>query len=156
MTQFDPPPGEDPRWPPPRQQDWDTGQYPAPMGYPPQRPPQWQPRDVGPPPADKSVGAAALLTILFGPFGLFYVSFIAPILLVGGTILVLVWAAGGFTGRFSIRDPSSMLLLAGFTGLPLLAILWILSIIVGVSLASAKHRRFEIWKVNAQRWERSF
>ena len=85
-----------------------------------------------------------LLTIVFGPLGLFYASALAALLLIGAVIALVVLASA------SVRaDPFSLLLVSGFLSLPILAILWVLSIIIGTSIASTKHRRFEVWKVRA-------
>jgi hypothetical protein len=60
--------------------------------YPPNYPPQFS-APAAPPPQDKSVGAALVLTLFFGPFGLFYLGAIPGI--VGLFVLIPLAIIGG-------------------------------------------------------------
>jgi hypothetical protein len=75
-------------------------------------------------PSDKSVGAALLLTFLFGPLGLFYVSVLAACLMIVVTI---------FLGIITL----------GF-GLP---VAWCACMIWGGVAASNQHSRHQLWFV---------
>ncbi len=75
-------------------------------------------------PADKSVGAALVLTFLFGPLGLFYVSVLAACVMIVVTI---------FLGVITL----------GF-GLP---VAWCACMIWGGVAASNRHSRHQLWFV---------
>jgi hypothetical protein len=79
--------------------------------------------EMGMPP-DKSVGAALLLTFLFGPFGLFYAS------VMGGFVMLM------------------LALIIGIVTLGLgLPVAWFGSMIWGAVAASNKHSRHQLWLV---------
>jgi hypothetical protein len=75
-------------------------------------------------PSDKSVGAALLLTFLFGPFGLFYASVLGGVVMLALAIVIGVATLG--------------------LGLPLV---WFGSMIWGAVAASSKHSRHQLWLV---------
>jgi hypothetical protein len=75
-------------------------------------------------PPDKSVGAALLLTFLFGPFGLFYASVLGGFAMLGFAVVIGVATLG--------------------LGLP---IAWFGSMIWGAVTASSKHSRHQLWLV---------
>ena len=74
-------------------------------------------------PVDKSVGAALILTFLFGPLGLLYAT------LAGGLVLTAITLV---VGLFTV----------GFW----LFAAWPVSIVWGGVVAIRKHRAFEAWK----------
>lgn len=75
-------------------------------------------------PSDKSVGAALLLTFLFGPLGLFYVSALAACVMIAATFFLA-------------------LITLGF-GLP---VAWCACMIWGGVAASNQHSRHQLWFV---------
>lgn len=136
-------PAQPPTWPVPQStpvppSTWpQTPHPPSPTGYQanfgtgttPQPPTYANP---GRPPSDKSVGAALLLTFLFGPLGVFYSSIIGGLILSALFIVVIAIAVGTLG-----------------IGLVLLVVLWPISMLWGALSASRKHRRFETWRVLA-------
>lgn len=74
---------------------------------------------------DKSVGAALVLTFLFGPLGLFYVSIVGAIVMCVGTIVVALLTAG--------------------IGL---AIVWPICMVWSAVAASRMHSEFEMWRMS--------
>jgi len=107
-------------WPVPQPQ-LAGGQY----GH--QPPPQY--RNVRPP-ADKSVGAALVLTFLFGSFGLFYTS------ILGGLIMTVVEVIAVIVSVLTLG-----------VGLVLFLLIWPATMIWGALSASRRHRKFEMWRV---------
>lgn len=77
---------------------------------------------------DKSVGAALVLTFLFGPLGLFYVGALPG--LIGLFVLIPVGVIGGF-------------ITFGVIGV----IVWFVSMVWGAVAASNKHSRYQAWLV---------
>jgi hypothetical protein len=75
-------------------------------------------------PADKSVGAALLLTFLFGPVGLFYASVVGGFVMIVVTIIIGIATLG--------------------LGLP---VAWCGCMIWGAVAASNKHSRHQLWLV---------
>lgn len=73
---------------------------------------------------DKSVGAALVLTFLFGPLGLLYSS------VLGGLIMLVL---GGF-------------LMITTLGLAIV-IVWPVSMLLGAVAASSKHSKYQAWLV---------
>lgn len=75
-------------------------------------------------PHDKSVGAALVLTFLFGPLGLLYAT------VAGGLVLtVIALVVGLFTVGFG------------------LFVIWPISMIWAATTASRKHAAYEAWKL---------
>jgi hypothetical protein len=91
--------------------------------------PQDQQYQVGRPPADKSVGAALVLTFLFGGLGLFYSSVLGGIVMTVVELLTVIIA----------------IVTLGF-GLVLFAFVWPATMLWGALSASRKHRDFEMWR----------
>ncbi len=75
-------------------------------------------------PPDKSVGAALVLTFLFGPFGLFYAS------VLGGVVMLCFALFIGIV-TFGLALP----------------VAWFGSMIWGAIAASGKHSRHQLWLV---------
>jgi hypothetical protein len=75
-------------------------------------------------PPDKSVGAALLLTFLFGPFGLFYASAVGGFVMLAFAIVIGIATIG--------------------LGLP---VAWFGSMIWGAITASSKHSQHQLWLV---------
>jgi hypothetical protein len=77
-----------------------------------------------PPPIDKSVGAALVLTFFFGPLGLFYIN---------------------------VRDALIVLILAIVVGIVTLGfgllLLWPITMVWAAVTASKRHQEFEAWKI---------
>jgi hypothetical protein len=82
----------------------------------------------GRPPKDKSVGVAFLLTLIFGPLGMFYVAAGPAILL--SILYVFVVIIGIATLG---------------VGMVLLFPLWVISMIWGCVRASRQHASFQVW-----------
>lgn len=110
--------------------------YPAappvfqPGGWPPPGAPGPQSHQAGPPPADKSVGVALVLTFLFGSLGLFYSSIIGGIVMTVISFFLFLLALATF----------------GFL-LPLFLLIWPITMVWGAVSASRQHRDFEIWRM---------
>lgn len=106
------------------------------------QPAQWQPAQQQPvyaayaqlPPQDKSVGAAVVLTFLFGPLGLLYASVPGGLVLIGLNIVLVMVATAA-----NIALGAAVFLLAT-------TIVWILSMIIAAVTATQKHQRFEMWR----------
>jgi len=96
---------------------------PVPMAYPPAPPAPGYAPAFAPPPKDKSVGAALVLTILFGPLGLFYcVPWWGALLMFLGAIILAIPTVG--IGPLIIS---------------------VVSIIWGAVAASNQHTEFQKW-----------
>ncbi|HML00842.1 MAG TPA: hypothetical protein VK428_11675 [Acidimicrobiales bacterium] len=83
-----------------------------------------------PPQADKSVGVAFVLTVLFGPFGMLYAQ-------VRPAVIMLIML---FIG----------LALAVATAGVSLILVWITSIFWGCAIASNQHSQYQSWLVRSQ------
>ncbi len=78
------------------------------------------------------MGAALVLTFLFGALGLFYAS------ILGGLIMSFLFLLVIVMGVFTL----------GFAWI-LLAIIWPMTMVWGAVSASQQHRRFQIWQTHA-------
>jgi energy-coupling factor transporter transmembrane protein EcfT len=84
--------------------------------------PRPEPLEEENPVKDKSVGAALVLTFLFGPLGIFYVSILWAVVFIVPAIVVAVLTLG----------------------LGLLLV-WPASMILAAAMASNQHSRFQAW-----------
>lgn len=87
---------------------------------------QPSPRQFSAPAQDKSVGAAIVLTFLFGPFGMFYTSVAGAFMMIvtGFVVGLLTFGVGLF-------------------------VIWPITMVWAAVSASGKHQAFEAWRVNA-------
>ncbi|APX34242.1 hypothetical protein BH708_17735 [Brachybacterium sp. P6-10-X1] len=105
--------------------------------------PPWPPHAAGPPPVppppEKSVGVAFVLTFFFGPFGMFY-STVAGALILLGITLGIALLAGVVIGLITLATfglGAFLVALAPLAGVPV----WIASIIWGCLAASGHNDR---------------